>query len=138
MNLPLIPTPLVTTMIGPLYDQQCVVFGPEFDAAEYNYVKNTLHDEWRQFLPFVIELWKTGTTTVQTEGDSAWFRPDPTTAHSDGGTTGTIASRLQLEFQSHESIKTDISTLRSLARPQPSQLSLGGSSSQVTGQTAMW
>ncbi|KAF2437531.1 carbohydrate-binding module family 24 protein, partial [Karstenula rhodostoma CBS 690.94] len=83
-------------------------FGPEYGKAPYNYVKNMPHDGWRQFLPFVIELWKTGTATVETEGITAWFRPNPATACSDGGTTGNTATQLQLEFQPQEIVQDKV------------------------------
>ncbi|KAJ8112809.1 hypothetical protein OPT61_g4911 [Boeremia exigua] len=84
--------------IGPLDDRQYVAFGPEFGKSPYNYVENMPHDGWRQFLPFVIDLWKTGTATVGTEGVTAWFRPNPARACSDGGTTGNTATQLLLEY----------------------------------------
>jgi hypothetical protein len=40
--------------------------------APSNFAQNMLHDGWRMFLPYVIDLFKTGTATLTQEGLTAW------------------------------------------------------------------
>lgn len=52
--------------IGPLDDTQYAAF--DTGEAPFNYVENMDHSGWRNFLPYIIELWKTGSSTVTQEG----------------------------------------------------------------------
>ncbi|KAJ5968962.1 Glycoside hydrolase family 71 [Penicillium viridicatum] len=72
--------------IGPLHDDAYATF--EIGNASYNYAANFPHDGWRSFLPFVIGLYKTGKTSIQDEGITAWFRQMPGKACKNGGTMG--------------------------------------------------
>lgn len=66
--------------------------------APYNYANDRPQDGWRQTLPFWIDYYKTGKATVTQEGLVTWYRTSPAAACSDGGTTGSTASQLQLKF----------------------------------------
>ncbi|CAG7976258.1 unnamed protein product [Penicillium salamii] len=72
--------------IGPLHDDAYATF--EIGGASYNYAADYPHDGWRDFLPFVIDLYKTGKTNVKTEGVTAWYRQAPGKACKNGGTMG--------------------------------------------------
>ncbi|CAG8149557.1 unnamed protein product [Penicillium olsonii] len=72
--------------IGPLHDDAYATF--EIGGASYNYAANYPHDGWRDFLPFVIDLYKTGKTNAQSEGVTAWFRQAPGKACKKGDTMG--------------------------------------------------
>lgn len=56
------------------------------------------HDGWRNFLPYHIRMWKTGSATVEREGLVAWYRLTHSNACPTGQTTGNTASHLQLEY----------------------------------------
>lgn len=56
------------------------------------------HDGWRLFLPYVIEVYKTGTSLISREGVQVWYRRNPKSVCSTGGTTGNTASQLQQEI----------------------------------------
>lgn len=120
--------------IGPLDDRQYVAFGPEYGQAPFNYVENMPHDGWRQFLPFVIQLWKSGTASVGTEGVTAWFRPNPATGAicSDGGTTGNTANQLQLEYKPSEITQDKIFYTALLGSDADVTVFIGGKS--ITGE----
>jgi hypothetical protein len=56
--------------IGPLYDKAMEAF--TIGNAPSNFAQNMPHDGWRLFLPYVIDLFKTGTATITQEGLTAW------------------------------------------------------------------
>ncbi|KAJ5852373.1 Glycoside hydrolase family 71 [Penicillium soppii] len=72
--------------IGPLHDDAYATF--EIGNASYNYAADYPHDGWRDFLPFIIELYKTGNSNIKSEGVTAWFRQAPGKACTNGGTMG--------------------------------------------------
>ncbi|KAK4139971.1 putative glucan endo-alpha-glucosidase agn1 protein [Dichotomopilus funicola] len=69
-----------------------------FDAAHgrtpLNYALNKPHDGWRAFVPFLIDMAKTNTTSFDQENVVAWYREQPASACGTGGTTGNTASAL--------------------------------------------
>jgi hypothetical protein len=73
--------------IGPVHEKQLGLFTTA--NAPVNYVRGISHDGWRKFLPFYIELYRTGTvpSTVE-EAVVATYRTAPALACSNGGTTG--------------------------------------------------
>lgn len=81
--------------IAPLDPSQYGLFSPDNGKAPYNYADNMPHDGWRQFLPYVIDMYKNGKASVSTEGLVAWYRKTPGSACSSGGTTGNSASQGQ-------------------------------------------
>lgn len=72
--------------IGPLYDKAMEAF--EIGQGPFNYAENMPHDGWRAFLPYVIDLYKEGTATINREGVQGWWRRAGAAACGDGGTTG--------------------------------------------------
>ncbi|RDW91852.1 hypothetical protein BP5796_01246 [Coleophoma crateriformis] len=86
--------------IGPLDDNQYGAF--DVGGAPYNYALDMPHDGWRLFLPYVIDLYKSGTASVTEEGLVAWYRLSPGTACPTGGTSGNTALHYQLEFEPYE------------------------------------
>ncbi|PWY88966.1 hypothetical protein BO70DRAFT_393486 [Aspergillus heteromorphus CBS 117.55] len=77
--------------------------------SPYNYVLDMPHDGWRAFLPFVIETYKTNTSTITQEGVTAWYRLNKAgTCGYDGGTTGNTANELQLEYWPYEIVQDKI------------------------------
>ncbi|KAK4107593.1 carbohydrate-binding module family 24 protein [Canariomyces notabilis] len=66
--------------------------------APFNYVEGYPHDGWRAFLPYVIDLYKSGQATITREGVVGWWRRSAANACNDGRTTGNTASQLLLEF----------------------------------------
>ncbi|KAM0181840.1 hypothetical protein ACHAPC_003991 [Botrytis cinerea] len=68
-------------------------------SAPYNYALGMDHDAWLLFLPYIIETYKTGSSSIGQEGVQAWYRPNPNSAGcSTNGTTGNTASQLLIEF----------------------------------------
>jgi hypothetical protein len=84
--------------IAPLDPSQYGLFNSDNGKAPYNYADNMPHDGWRQFLPYVIDMYKNGKASVSTEGLVAWYRKAPGSACSSGGTTGNSASQGQQEY----------------------------------------
>ncbi|GFF26046.1 mutanase Pc12g07500 [Aspergillus lentulus] len=83
--------------IGPLDDTQYSAF--KIGNAPYNYVENMPHDGWRQLLPYVIDTYRNGRATFDTEVLVTWYRPTLASACGDGGTTANTASQLQIEYR---------------------------------------
>jgi hypothetical protein len=79
--------------IGPLHDSEFGLFTS--GGAPFNYVAGMPHDGWRQFLPYVISQYKTGSATISQEGLTAWYRVNPNNACNTGGTTGNDAGHGQ-------------------------------------------
>jgi hypothetical protein len=84
--------------IGPLDPSQYGLFNSDNGRAPYNYADNMPHDGWRQFLPYVIDMYKNGKASISAEGLVAWYRKTPGSACSSGGTTGNSASQGQQEY----------------------------------------
>lgn len=58
------------------------------------------HDGWGAMLPFLIDTYKNGEATFNTEQLFVWHRINPTGSGCDfGGTSGNTASQLQIEFE---------------------------------------
>ncbi|RFU81977.1 glycoside hydrolase, family 71 [Trichoderma arundinaceum] len=96
--------------------------------APFNYVTGMPHDAWRQFLPFVIDTYKTGNAAVTREGLTSWFRPQPAKACSDGGTTGNTASQLQVEYAPSDVAQDRVFFSALLASAADVSVSIGGAS----------
>lgn len=113
--------------IGPLY-----VDDGEYDAftigeAPFNYAKDMPHDGWRELLPFVIDMYKTGEATISQEKLTAWYRVTPKDAACDnGGTTGNTASQLELEFWPYDVVQDKIFYSALLAEEQSVTVTVGG------------
>ena len=79
--------------IGPLRPGTFGAFGKQAGNASYNYASNMPHDGWTLFLPFLIETFKKGTSTITKEGLVIWFRRHPKGKCTDGATTANSASQ---------------------------------------------
>lgn len=90
--------------------------------APYNYVESFDHSGWRQFLPYLIDLYKFNSTTSGTEGLVAWYRLNAAGACPDGGTTANTASQLQLEYHPKDVMQDKI--FYSALLSQPGQISV--------------
>lgn len=66
--------------IGPLRDNAYVAFDDGHGQSSFNYVLGKNHDGWRTFLPFLIDMAKSNTTSFNQENVVAWYRPHPSTA----------------------------------------------------------
>ncbi|KAB5522872.1 glycosyl hydrolase family 71-domain-containing protein [Coniochaeta sp. 2T2.1] len=91
------------------------------------------HDGWRQFLPYAISLYKTGTATIAQEGLVTWYRLNPNGACGDGDTTGNTASQLQLEFSPNIIMEDRIFYSALLTGPAQVTVSINGA-----GRTGTW
>lgn len=93
------------------------------------------HDGWRQFLPFLIQLYKTGTATVGTEGVVSWSRPNPIGSCSDGDTTLNTASQLQLEYLPGKVLKDKVFYSALMGSVGDVTVSIGGTHIKGTWST---
>ncbi|KAI8197977.1 Mutanase, partial [Colletotrichum sp. SAR 10_65] len=116
--------------IGPLDDTQYEAF--DVGDAPYNYVKNMPHDGWREHLPYLIDLYKTGTASFTKESMVTWFRTSLSDTCADGGTTGNTASQLQLEYHARDLTPDRIYFSALLASPAELKVSFGGRDYSVT------
>jgi hypothetical protein len=110
--------------IGPLDERQYVAF--DIGKAPFNYVSGMPHDGWREFLPYLISLYKTGTASVTREGLVSWYRLNPNGACGDGGTTGNTAYQLQLEFSPNVMMEDRIFYSALLSSPAQVTVSING------------
>lgn len=76
--------------------------------ANFNYASGVPHDGWRQFLPFLIQLAKTGKATVGNQGVVMWSRRSPADPCDNYGTVANTASQLQIEMLPWEVIADKI------------------------------
>lgn len=116
--------------IGPLHDNAMAAF--EIGDASYNYVTDYQHDAWRDFLPYVIDLYKKGTATINKEGIQVWFRRAPGAACTNGGTTGNTVSQFQIEFPPAEVLKDEVFFSALLGSPADIFVSIGGVVQEAT------
>ncbi|KAH8666486.1 glycosyl hydrolase family 71-domain-containing protein, partial [Xylariales sp. PMI_506] len=117
--------------IGPLYDYAMEAF--TIGEAPYNYAENMPHDGWRKFLPYVVDMYKTGTATISQEGLVAWYRTSPGQSCDTGGTTGNTASQLQIEYEPYEIAQDYVFFSALLGSDADVSVSIGGIS-----QTGTW
>ncbi|KAK7415049.1 Glucan endo-1,3-alpha-glucosidase agn1 [Neonectria punicea] len=82
--------------IGPLNSKALYAF--DTGLAPFNYASGVPHDGYRMFLPFLIQLAKTGTATVGTQGVAVWYRNAAGSACDFSGTVGNTCTQLQLEY----------------------------------------
>ncbi|CAD6441946.1 87ebe840-189a-4cb8-90ff-f578280db540 [Sclerotinia trifoliorum] len=112
--------------IGPSRPNAWNALGPKFGKASYNYVDGFPHDGWRQFLPYVIDIYKKGAATISQEGVVVWFRPQPASACATGGTTGNTASQLQIQYNPIEIVQDKIFFTALLASSASVSVTVGG------------
>ncbi|OQE40991.1 hypothetical protein PENCOP_c005G00035 [Penicillium coprophilum] len=92
--------------IGPLHEGAYATF--EIGNASYNYAAGHPHDGWRDFLPFIIDVYKGARANVTTEGVTAWFRQSPGKACTSGGTTGNTKTHGQKEFPPTDVLQDEV------------------------------
>ncbi|KAJ5950412.1 Glycoside hydrolase family 71 [Penicillium vulpinum] len=92
--------------IGPLHEGAYATF--DIGDASYNYAAGHPHDGWRDFLPFIIDVYKGARANVTTEGVTAWFRQAPGNACKDGGTTGNTKTHGQKEFPPTDVLQDEV------------------------------
>jgi hypothetical protein len=92
--------------IGPLHEGAYATF--EIGNASYNYAAGHPHDGWRDFLPFMIDVYKGARANVTTEGVTAWFRQSPGKACTSGGTMGNTKTHGQKEFPPTDVLQDEV------------------------------
>ncbi|KAJ5992306.1 hypothetical protein N7451_008030 [Penicillium sp. IBT 35674x] len=92
--------------IGPIHDNAIAAFG--IGEAPFNYVLGYPHDAWRDQLPFLIDLYKTGSASMGTDIVTFWYRPNPVSSCSSSNTTVNTASQLQIEFEPADALEDRI------------------------------
>ncbi|KAJ6095840.1 hypothetical protein N7486_006586 [Penicillium sp. IBT 16267x] len=110
--------------IGPLNDKGYGVFTS--GKAPYNYARGMPHDGWRLHLPFVIDLYRTGTASMTQESLVAWYRTE--TGHSclGGNTTGFTFSGLPIDADAGDWLEDKIFFSALLASNASVSINIGG------------
>ncbi|KAH6974411.1 glycosyl hydrolase family 71-domain-containing protein, partial [Ilyonectria sp. MPI-CAGE-AT-0026] len=113
--------------IGPLYVDGDDYKAFEVGEAPFNYAADMPHDGWRQFLPYVIDMYKNRKATITQEGLTGWYRPTPKQSGCDDGwTTGNTASQLQREYYPYEIVEDMIFYTALLVSSQSVKVTVGG------------
>lgn len=94
--------------------------------APYNYAEYLDHSGWRQFLPYLIDLYKFNSTTSGTEGLVAWYRLNAAGSCPDGGTTANTASQLQREYHPKDVVQDKIFYSALLSQPGDISVTING------------
>ncbi|OIW34215.1 hypothetical protein CONLIGDRAFT_568540 [Coniochaeta ligniaria NRRL 30616] len=110
--------------IGPLHDEEMDLFTA--GKGPFNYAENMPHDGWRQFLPFIIDMYKTNQSTVTQEGIVSWYRLTPKAACNDGNTVGNTHSQLQVEFSPGDVVQDKIFFSALLGSSKAVTVTVGG------------
>lgn len=92
--------------------------------AKFDYVTGQTHDGWRLTLPYYIDLYKTGTTTVGIESVIAWYTLHLASSCDIADTTINTATQLQEEFEPPPGRTIFFSAV--LASPANVSISVGG------------
>ncbi|AEO54485.1 glycoside hydrolase family 71 protein [Thermothelomyces thermophilus ATCC 42464] len=94
--------------VGPVRDKELGLF--ESADAPLNYARGMTHDGWRRFLPFYIDVYKTGKVPdrVGEEGVMAYYRTAPALACPAGGTTGNNKAQGQAELPPEELVENSV------------------------------
>ncbi|KAK1142020.1 Glucan endo-1,3-alpha-glucosidase agn1 [Aspergillus melleus] len=118
--------------IGPIHERSLNVFD---DAqAPFDYAKGMPHDGWRAFLPYVIEQYKNPgrDANVDNEGIVSWYRVNPSSACSDGKTTGNTETQAQKLYKPEEILQDKIFYSALLESPADITVSIGGNNKTAT------
>ncbi|KAK4215931.1 family 71 glycoside hydrolase [Rhypophila decipiens] len=110
--------------IGPIVEK--ALYALDIGKAPFDFVTSRHHDGWRFFLPFLIQLAKTGRATVGTQGVVTWFRRTGARTCGNGGTVGNTASQLQLEYPPEQGAQDKIFFSALLGAPAPVTVKIGG------------
>jgi hypothetical protein len=96
-------------------------------GAPYNYARAMSHRGWRMLLPYVIDIYKTGTGTIGLEKVVAWHRVTPGALCGTGGTKGNTASQLQKEYTPAQIFEDAVFYTAILASDAQLAVTIGGS-----------
>lgn len=116
--------------IGPLHDNEFIAFSNAdgYGKSPFNYATGMPHDGWRQFLPYVIDLYKYGKASIKQESLSVWYRLYPSNGCSDGHTTGNTASQLQVESEPGSILQDQVFFTALLTSEADVTVTVGGNS----------
>ena len=93
--------------IGPVREKELELF--KTASAPVNYARGMSHDGWRKFLPFEIEVYKTGKVPDKVEeGVMAYYRPAPALACPSGGTSGNDEGHGQVEVPPEQLVEDNV------------------------------
>lgn len=118
--------------IGPIHERSLNVF--DHAQAPFDYAKGMPHDGWRAFLPYVIEKYKNPgrDATIENEGIVSWYRVNPSSACSDGKTTGNTVTQAQKTYPPEEVLLDKIFYSALLESPADISVSIGGDNKTAT------
>ncbi|KAH7316963.1 glycosyl hydrolase family 71-domain-containing protein, partial [Stachybotrys elegans] len=112
--------------IGPIRGDASLVALRDGEAP-FNYVKGIEHGAWRAFLPYVIELYKTGTATLTKEAIMVWHRMQSKAAGCrDGNTTSFTATHMQPEGRWDVGMRDGIFFAAQLGSAGTAEVTVGG------------
>ncbi|CRK37986.1 hypothetical protein BN1708_007593 [Verticillium longisporum] len=112
--------------IGPLDERQYSAFAANRGNSPFNYVRDMPHDGWRDMLPYVIDTYKNNISTVSRETLTTWYRLNPGSACSSGGTTGNTPSQHQTVYSPAELSEDRIFYSALLGSNAAATVSIGG------------
>ncbi|KAJ5650558.1 uncharacterized protein N7484_004281 [Penicillium longicatenatum] len=110
--------------IGPLNSKGYGVFTS--GKAPYNYARDMPHDGWRLQLPFVVDLYRTGTASMTQESLVAWYRTETGHSCSGGNTTGFSVSGLHVDIDNGNLLEDKIFFSALLASNASVSINIGG------------
>lgn len=83
--------------IGPIINKATYALDKSRGNAPFNYANSVSHGGFRTFLPFLIQLSKTGIATVGAQGVQIWYRNSQLSACGFADTVGNTATQMQIE-----------------------------------------
>ncbi|OHW99154.1 glycosyl hydrolase family 71 protein [Colletotrichum incanum] len=116
--------------IGPIRDHALVAF--KTGKFPYNYALDRPYGAWRTLLPFTIDSYKHNTATITQEGVEFWYRRVYRKDCNDGGTTGSTASQVQLEYKASDLVSDEVFFSALLTEEAESHVFIGGSAYKST------
>jgi hypothetical protein len=120
--------------IGPIRDNTVLDVG----KAPFDYVSDMPHDGWRALLPFWIDMYKTGTASVSEEVLVTWYRVNPASACSSGGTSGNTASQFQVEYPPSEIVQDRVYFNALLTSEASVSVTIGGTAVNAEWSSKPW
>ncbi|OGE47618.1 hypothetical protein PENARI_c040G05131 [Penicillium arizonense] len=114
--------------IGPIRENALAAL--DIGEAPFDFVAGYPHDAWRDMLPFLIDLYKTGSASMGNGLATFWYTPNPLDYCSVGGTTLNTASQLQIEYNPKEKLEARIWVM--------SLFSDGNTAVFVNGESVEW
>ncbi|KAM7195892.1 alpha-1,3-glucanase [Naviculisporaceae sp. PSN 640] len=104
-------------------------------GAPVDYVTGLEHDGWRKLLPFYIGLYKSAAAPAVEESVVAYYRTNPGTACSSGGTTGNNPAFGQTELPPDQMVEDSVFFTALLNSPADDvQVSIGGNKDAQTAE----